>query len=370
MQLYNFQNMDLIKAGIFKIKLYQFGIAFVLYLILKPVDQSRDGIFVWDAIHFKHIIEWGYGCEYLLAFFPGIPLIGVLLNAVFWYIPKVYLIVIFVNMSHLIAVKYLGKLGIKLGIKNIDRLQLMMMFTPQVMLLSTLYSEFPFAALTYYGIYALLNEQIGFCIVSFTIASIFRSNGVVNIGYLVWWIIRKGLTRSVSIRDGFKVLLGAMFISLPFILFQYYSHILYCPGRPWCNRFSNYSFVQKEYWDSGLFLYYTTNNIFNFALVIPIQVICLFYVGNVYASSSLVKKKMSFIQLFVHPLTPCIVQLYFYIAYGSIAMHVNTLLRVLSSNPAFYFVMLEATKNKVLLGVYCFYYAFTFVCNIVFVPPA
>eukprot|EP00835_Amoeboradix_gromovi_P006397 NODE_742_length_4662_cov_0.166557.p1 type:complete len:392 gc:universal NODE_742_length_4662_cov_0.166557:704-1879(+) len=347
------------------IKTLQLILFILLNLVIVPFDQSKDGLLVWDAIHYKHILNRGYEYEHSLAFMPGIILFVNILHTILWFFPKILVGIVFVNILHVLAAYYLNKIGRILGIMHAWPL---IIFTPQVMMLSTLYTEFPFAGFTFIGVFYCHQDQILKSILSFTIASSFRSNGLVNTGFLIWWGLRRYFLNSLTLTNLVQITLGSLAIATPFVVFQYYAYLMYCPSRPWCDDLLSYAFVQREYWNSGWFLYFTANNIPLFFLVLPLQVILIRYIPFV-AKECYESYRIT--DLLVNPLTPHIVQLVFYLIYGTFAMHVNTLLRLLSGCPGFYFVMSKAIQeSNTVLYIFGIYFGITAVTNISFLPPA
>ena len=350
---------------ILQIKATQIIAALVLNQILMPFDTSKDQLLVWDAIHFKNILENGYQYEHSLAFMPGLSIFINILHGFIWYIPKIIIGLFFVNAMQIVAAVYLQKLGKILQMPG--NFWILVLFTPQVYLLSSLYTEFPFAAFSFIGIFFIHNNEPIKATFLFTVASIFRSNGIINIGFLLWWSIRQYLLGSFKVKHFTILVCGSILIVFPFFLFQYYAYLLYCPGRPWCNAILSYGFVQKVYFNSGWFLYFTKPNLPLFLLVLPLQLLVLKYIPTVLNTHY---KQFNVKQMLLNPITPHLVQLIFYMIYGTFAMHVNTLMRILSCCPGFYFVMQKAIQSKVGLYIYCVYFGITLITNIVFLPPA
>eukprot|EP00834_Sanchytrium_tribonematis_P002724 NODE_90_length_21577_cov_0.697691.p8 type:complete len:359 gc:universal NODE_90_length_21577_cov_0.697691:3696-4772(+) len=348
-----------------KIKAIQILLMLIISLSIVPFDRSKDGLLVWDAIHFKNILMHGYEFEHALAFMPGLPILVFAIHSFFWYFPIILVGIIIVNICHVLAAYVLQKLAEKLGING--NVWILYLFTPQVYILSTLYSEFPFSLVTFLGIYAIHSGKLLTSILYFTLASAFRSNGIINLGFIIWYFLSRILKKSVTISDLLYFSIGSILIPMPFIAFQYYAALMYCPGRPWCENLFSYGYIQNHYWQSGLFMYFTKNNIPMFLIVAPILFVILWILPYF---ARLHYRAWNLAMLFCNPLTPHVVLLLFLLIYGTFAMHVNTLLRLLTSIPSFYFILNSAISNYRVKLLYSLYFGLTMVTNAAFLPPA
>ncbi|WFD36759.1 ER membrane glycoprotein subunit of the GPI transamidase complex-like protein [Malassezia cuniculi] len=99
----------------------------------------------------------------------------------------------------------------------------------------------------------------------FAAATMFRANGILLVGYIVWQVY---LRRT---RVHWAVILGAVSVS-PFAAFQGWAYSRLCPGQPWCTGTIPlvYSYVQQKYWDVGPFRYWTLAQVPNFILAAPV----------------------------------------------------------------------------------------------------
>jgi len=116
---------------------------------------------------------------------------------------------------------------------------------------------------------------------AFALATSFRANGVLLLGFLVWDALWKPSLR-LEARSTFRlavdlltVLLFCAMTFFPFGFFQIWAFTRLCPGRPWCNAPVPlaYSFIQSHYWSVGLFRYWTLAQLPNFVLAAPL--LCL-----------------------------------------------------------------------------------------------
>ncbi|RMY89391.1 hypothetical protein D0861_04285 [Hortaea werneckii] len=173
-------------------------------------------------------------------------------------------------------------------------------FSPAGLFLSAPYAESAFAFLSFLGCYCYVKAienryhrfadayQLDACWtvaagLSFGLATTMRTNGLLN-GIIFAWDIYLVLPRLPHIlrnRDGEEItrlcatLIAGTFIAIGFMLPQVVAYNEYCTNgntRPWCTALppSIYSFVQKEYWNVGLFRYWSLNNLPLFLLAAPL----------------------------------------------------------------------------------------------------
>ena len=142
----------------------------------------------------------------------------------------------------------------------------------------------------------------------FTLATGVRSNGLVNIGFLIHSQCQ-GFFSSLMVQNALRQLLklmGSVFLSVftlgfPFALFQYYAYTQFClPGSahpipqpllqlavdqgyrtaegnkpPWCSWGLPliYSYIQDVYWNVGFLRYYELKQVPNFLLAAPMAIL-------------------------------------------------------------------------------------------------
>lgn len=264
-----------------------------------PVDrvlkQFLTPLIRWDAIHMLAIARDGYMFENQFAFFPLLPLatravasglgrIGLLR----WISHEALLgvsAILFVNIAHYLAALVLFKLTVLL-FKSTKFAMLsctLFIVNPAAIQLSTMYSEAPFALLVFSGLLSFYSEHRAVAALCWALAAFTRSNGIVLVGFFVHdcmqhvahhWTTRKlHLLRRVAS----TVLYSAVVLS-GFVVFQAFAYRQFCTSdatRPWCHRAMPvvYTFVQKEYWNVGLFNYFQLAQIPNFLLALPMIVI-------------------------------------------------------------------------------------------------
>ncbi|VDO64117.1 unnamed protein product [Schistosoma curassoni] len=227
---------------------------------------------------------------------------------------------------NLASAVFLYRLGVMiLGSVKVSFLaSLLFCCNPATVFFSSLYSESLFFFFTVSGLYFMYVKKILLSSLLIAFSVMCRSNGLLNIGYLVqktrksfisflllsikWW---------VNVVVFFMPRLVLLFLcSLPFLLYQTYGYFLYCsrvqsshtvfpskipvplltygldhgfsiPVRltnesssshlpVWCSfapPFS-YSHIQKSQWNVGLWGYYQLRQIPNFILSLPVVTLC------------------------------------------------------------------------------------------------
>ncbi|XP_077454750.1 palmitoyltransferase ZDHHC18-A [Stigmatopora argus] len=299
-------------------------------LYLDPaVEWLFGGLGHWDAEHFLLIAERGYLYEHNFAFFPLYPIIlRGLADTLLWPLGgqlslrgRLLLAVVLGNSTlFLLSVVALHALSrVVMQDRRLALLSsLLYCITPANVFMTAGYSESLFAALTFGGLF-LLEKGLTFrACLALSTATAARSNGLVNIGFLlylpsVYAISQIRLYRSISkghrkflhyvwvvVRLLLTSLLGTAAIALPFCAFQYYGYRTFCtptssleriplalislaeqkgyriadensPPPLWCMRPLPimYSHIQDVYWNAGFLRYFELKQIPNFLLALP-----------------------------------------------------------------------------------------------------
>ncbi|KAI8815164.1 GPI mannosyltransferase 2 [Cladochytrium replicatum] len=238
----------------------------------------------WDALYFLKIAQReGYWFENEHAFFPGLPIVmsacGRLLHLVIptlsFQTSALISGVVICNISFVLATVVLYKLTIGLT-KNHDfalATAILYSWAPGGIFLSAVYSEAPFALLSFSGM--LLFHKGSFLLASLLwgASSLFRANGIVHAGFFLYSLMHHQGRSFISVA---KSLLCILAVISGFIAFQVYGYQEFCSGdnsqrRSWCSASLPllYSWVQAYYWNNGLFKYWLPQNIPNFLLASP-----------------------------------------------------------------------------------------------------
>ena len=188
---------------------------------------------------------------------------------------------------------------------------------PASIFFSAAYSESCYALLTFRGLLMLERNYWVTSAVFFALSSAARSNGLVNIGFLlhraardsVAWILLcvRDKARVGFFRFGLSVCrLGVLLVLCiaPFAAFQYHTYTVYCGHRAsyrdlpehvrkygnklgyrmpymgpsvWCSSWLplSYSYIQSSHWNVGFLKYYELKQIPNFLLATPMATLCI-----------------------------------------------------------------------------------------------
>ncbi|WWD17943.1 hypothetical protein CI109_102388 [Kwoniella shandongensis] len=265
----------------------------------------------WDAIHFASIATNGYEYEQQLAFQPG--WMGILRLAgevVCWVrsgggggtqvrMEDVVLGGMVVsNLAYIGATLTLYKLTAHFHSPAFALLTSLFYLLPPTPITAVPYTEPTYALLTFTGFYLLLvKKQFFFASLFLAGGTSVRATGVFNAVALVWYanfgdggfMGPGGLAGRHAIKQfiigNLRFYIPTSIIISPFMMFQWYADASFCTKvarsagewRPWCDvqpRIS-YSFVQKEYWNIGLFNYWTLSQLPNILLALPILLVSL-----------------------------------------------------------------------------------------------
>lgn len=293
------------------------------------VEWSLGGLSHWDAEHFLFIAERGYLYEHNFAFFPLFPVIlRGLAETLLWPLSSWLsvrgrlLVAVALGNTALFLLSVVALHALSRVVLQDRRLallsSLLYCITPANVFMTAGYSESLFAALTFGGLFLLEKGFTFRACLALSIATAARSNGLVNIGFLLYLPSLRAISQIrvyrtttkghrkvfhyiwVIIRFLLTSLLGTAIIALPFCAFQYYGYRTFCtpsvslerippallslaerkgyrvpdengPPPLWCMRPLPllYSHIQDVYWDVGFLRYFELKQIPNFILALP-----------------------------------------------------------------------------------------------------
>ena len=154
----------------------------------------------------------------------------------------------------------------------------------------------------YLGMLACARKRYLFASLIFSLAAVFRSNGVMLALYVPWSLLIDPLLRSSTLPRPsvvFCACIHALIPLLPTFFHQLNAYRIFCVAivttdakrPPWCDHLipSIYTHVQRAYWQVGFLSYWTPAQLPNIALALPLLVPLLFY--NLSHISSLLRGK-------------------------------------------------------------------------------
>lgn len=286
------------------------------------------GFLRWDAQYFQHIARHGYTYENSLAFFPLFPMIcrgiGLVVNYIYPTNLDAIITLIYILLNNLFFIYPL------MALYDLTRLTFnnrfayiagcLFIINPATIFFVAPYTETLYAYLTFKAIYhsALATRKSYNCIMAIffiSLSALTRSNGLINIGFLAFFLIQSIFnmflkSNILKIVQRFMVfaILCAICFSIPvlfFVLIQYYHYYNFCedftnvlpnyvelfgrehnltmPGehskhnQTWCYYIipNSYGFVQDKYWNVGFMRYFEWKQIPNFLLASPVIFILL-----------------------------------------------------------------------------------------------
>ncbi|KAF3761275.1 family 76 glycosyltransferase [Cryphonectria parasitica EP155] len=405
----------------------------------------------WDAIYFIKAAERGYLFEQEWAFGPALPTCISLLNQALTSLGLLgsspltgtaHLLpligVVFTNTCHLLSVLVLYHLGLLVWADSAWALvaALLHVLSPAGLFLLAPYNESPFALLSFVGWFLLVRSctvsapEAGagskafpsssssslagdvltlLAAVSFGLATVFRTNGLLNGAPFAVEFLRTlyDLVEDLSpgttprhIRKLAVLGLSGVLVAAGSVMPQFVAYRIYCTGsagagagaeaRPWCLSLvpSIYNFVQRHYWNNGLFRYWTVSNAPLFALAAPMLFVMgksgkdIFFQASRLASSHHYQKKQTGgpsvdtarLELVVRSMAAAQVLLVIMVFTSS---HVQIITRISSGYPAWYWwvaACLRAPKTRQLgIGIVVFMVMYSCVQGVLFasfLPPA
>lgn len=277
------------------------------------VNALLGGLHRWDAQYFLHISEHGYSYENTLAFFPLFPFIIKILTSVLGgnsslltYRELSLVIAVLLNVVFFVfAAKALYKLSnMVLGNKKKSELAVILFcFNPASIFFTAPYTESLYAWLSF-AVMAQCIDDINSILITvpLSLSILCRSNGMLNIGFLLFFYMRRILSQNSFhniICIGSKLFSILIIIIFHYGIAQVYSYYLFCfeqkfsfpphvkvyaaahnlvlagnktaESSPWCSNYLplSYSYVQSHYWNVGFMKYYELKQLPNFLLALP-----------------------------------------------------------------------------------------------------
>jgi len=279
-----------------------------------------------------HIANYGYIFEHSAAFFPLFPFTirvfsQYVLALIFDFNESIFLLsacilnFIFFNIANI----YLFKLTLKLFKENnVLAFYTCLFFSlnPGNIFFSAAYSESLYSMLTFSALYYLYSSHIILSLFLFVLSGLTRSNGILNTGFLIHFLIRNHFMSIKLISNNFiklfkqflrnilsfKLIISTILIFIcmisSFLSFQLYIYLTFCvinqtfyseipkefikyakqneytiladKSISWCNNTIplSYNHIQSAYWNNGFLKYWKFKQIPNFILASPLVFVC------------------------------------------------------------------------------------------------
>lgn len=324
--------------------------ASVLYRYLSPFVQ-------WDGNHFLNIAVNGYDSVLSHAFFPGLPLsIRILSSPFVQHVENSTTITALCGLFLVQCSFVLGSVGLyRLSLHFCDsekfafRATLFYIFASCSIFMSALYTESLFSMLTFWGLYHLLTRKNLLTATLFlSLASLFRSNGILAIAFLVHEVLSGN-------QASFTSLLAAGAIYLPNFLYSSWSWNLYCTQpeiHSWCPSYGSiYGYIQKHFWGVSFMSYWKLRNVGYFILMVPALIVAISAaLAFVRHHWLLFKAKKTvcqwLIKLTLDRRVPFLAQMGVLTAFTVFIANCQILTRLLSSCPIYFWTIEKLTRDS------------------------
>lgn len=277
------------------------------------VNVLFGGLHRWDAQYFLHISEHGYSYENTLAFFPLFPFVIKIVTSMLGgtspyltYRELSLTLAVLLNLAcFVLAAKALYKLSnMVLGNKRKSEIAVILFcFNPSSIFFTAPYTESLYSWLSF-AVMAQCIDDINsvFITIPLSLSILCRSNGMLNVGFLLYFSMRRILSQSSFhniICIGSKLFSILIIIIFHYGITQVYNYYLFCfeqkfsfpphvkayavahdlvlagnktnDSSPWCSNYLplSYSYVQSHYWNVGFMKYYELKQLPNFLLALP-----------------------------------------------------------------------------------------------------
>lgn len=364
------------------------------------VEAGLGGFRRWDAEYFQHIAEHGYTYENTLAFYPLYPFavryatytIRALLP---WNVAcanRTQLLLIAIVLNVIFFAKAASALyDLTIDVFNDRRMAqvavTLFCFNPASVFFSAPYTESLFCWLCFSVMLNCKKNQFASAAIPFAASIWCRSNGLINFGFVAFYLIKHSKLRNISswIKFATKLISMAIVAAGAFFIVQAYFYLLYCteyrvdwPSHlgnyasennlvvagavnrtadqsPWCRQSLpiSYGYIQSTYWNVGLFKYYELKQIPNFLLAAPILLVVLFNCWRYVAKNPRIVLTLGLIPIhgkntnqfvfIVHAFTMAVFCVLF--------VHIQVATRMLaSSSPCLYWFVATHITDKKSLG--------------------
>ncbi|OIR58572.1 MAG: GPI mannosyltransferase 2 [Amphiamblys sp. WSBS2006] len=316
----------------------------------------------WDAVQMAAVSEGGYLYESQHAFFPVYPLLcrAVSRALISLFCPdccvfarrKILLSagLAISNVSFLIAAVLLLRLSKTFFRRSrIPFLSaLLFVVQPGTVFVSSMYSESLFAMLCFLGMFFYQKRKFFLASVVWGLSSATRSNGIAMAGFFLYSVLLER-TAGAALRS---FLYSAVSVS-GFFLVDGYAKLSKGGGLGLLATFketlthNSYVYVQRKYWDVGLFRFWALKQVPGFLYALPM--ILFSVAGLVSYFGGLVARSRK--EFFTPAVFPYFVLWMFMTLQVTTAAHVNIIYRLFSSLPPVYWygAYLAETKDSLLL---------------------
>lgn len=255
--------------------------------------QPRPWV-VWDSVFSHRIAACGYEYEQFFAFFPELSGLVRLLRTTGLFAGANGFAVASLainNCLFLLSVVLLARLSE--AILQDDKVSatavLVFILSPASIHHCMAYTEALFTAASWLGLYCLYcRGSSSTAALAFAVSSATRSNGLLNVGFLLHEHGRRLLkawphSKTAALWQAVQAAAFSAIAAAPYFAYMLFGYRQFCTGvyaeqqRPWCSKAlpSAYGYVQDVYWNVGFLRYYEWSQIPNFLIASPTLIMSL-----------------------------------------------------------------------------------------------
>lgn len=329
----------------------------------------------WDAVYYFLIARDGYVHEKMHAFYPFYPYLMKYLAHILPFGDCDYKLVLsgilISNLSHLVSYISLYHLTLHLfgDYRMAYQSSIFFLIQPASIHMTTLFSEGTFAALVITGMWSFVHGYDAAAAILFSLSGLVRSNGILLSGFFLY----RSVFLFKTVRRLCKDVTLALISASGGCLYLLSCHQKYCTREEkaeWCYRTipNIYSYIQAKYWKVGAFNYYTTTQLPNFVIALPMLALS-FYGLVVNADFLLFRSKQKLIIPFYYLWMALLM-------FSLVFVHIQVINRLFSFLPPVFWTLsrlyqkVNNQQKRMLLCVFGVYYtsiSFMIAC---FYPPA
>ncbi|KAH9410848.1 putative PIG-V mannosyl transferase [Ordospora pajunii] len=357
-------------------RVFYISISCVASILIPPFDKSTELVqtnscmkflLSWDAVHFLEIMKNGYAKIHETAFFPFLPYVSRAVNKVLRIEP--YTTGVLVScIATILSSGVLYKITLKRYGSTIAKISVVLfIFNPASIVYTAMYSESLFMLAFVLGMHFLEENNAFHGTAMLSLCGLCRSNAVLFAPFVLFPL------------DRFSIMRTAFFL-LPLATFQYYSLLIINKAKNTYRIFVPYSYVQKTYWEQGLFKFFTSNNIPNIILGTPFLAISTYILfeywnGRLDANKSAARLHNN--SVYARNTRLLAIILFAQTLIAVFLIHWNMYFRFISFNPLLYWILAEkynTMQSKILRRLlFRFFFGFGLIYALLFgcfYPPA
>lgn len=354
---------------------FYIGSAYIWHLLIPRFDKSTalvpsrsslNFLMSWDAIYYFKIMKNGYTRVHETAFFPLLPYISRCISKITFLEPFTAGVAVSCTAFVLNAALLYKTTFVRYGSVVARTACLLFIFNPASIIYSSMYSESLFMLLFLLALHFIDHGNTVHGTIFLSLSGLCRSNAVLFALFVLAPLNKYTLVRVAC-------------VLFPCAAYQYYCLLLINHSKNSFGIFIPYSYVQKVYWEQGLFRFYklAAGNIQNMLVGLPFILMALYIIYICWTRRG---EKQTYLEqpnsnVLVLNSNICAAVLVVQTLITLLVIHWNMYFRFVSFNPVIYWTLareyyrMESMLRKVLYRYFVAFgivYAMLFGC---FYPP-